>query len=181
MKNIIRIILGGMIVVTISVLIFTACNSVKPEANDAIYQTPDGIAYIANVSGAAPKHLGPPIQSVDVIFLKGANTADISYRNYMKQPPANRNDIFNIGFSNEPQNNSIPNLSNGSIVLKVIGLPDGITANVGSGAPNELFSWQQLIQFMITTNVKLNMYDFKIDVQINGTDFGTLPCTIKVI
>lgn len=100
-----------------------------------------------------------------------ANVFNVGYRNYIETPAGKtRNDIFSIHKDGSDEYN---------VLLTVVGLPTGIVA-YGPAAGVVGNTWEAAFSFVISSDIKPSQYDFKIDIQIDGTDYGTVPCTIKV-
>jgi hypothetical protein len=61
-------------------------------------------------------------------------------------------------------------------------VPAGIKRTVGSewGGPSSL-SRSLLLVIEISPDIGLGEYLLEIGLEINGEDYGTVPCTIKVI
>jgi hypothetical protein len=150
-----------------------------PEAAaDDIVFTAAGIGYRANVFGAVPNNW-PPILEVYEDTGIGNNYARIEYRDYIEtESGQTRNDIFNL--SNVNDNGTSQVISN--VIFAVANLPVGITANVTySGSWNPGNNPMQIVSFEISNKIRPGYYGLNVDVQIDGQDYGTVPCTINVL
>jgi hypothetical protein len=153
----------------------------QAEPDDIVY-TPGGIAYRSNVFLGTTPNPWPEIREVTVNIGNTIDGASIQYRDYVETNAGqNRNNIFYISKTSEQSIDQ--HISN--IVFTAVGLPVGITANVsfsgyynGEGIPEP---WMQIVSFGISKNIKPGYYEFNMDVQIDGNDYGTVLCIIKVL
>jgi hypothetical protein len=186
--------LFGIIFISISLLLLAACNSAKSgsstttntpvttvsvltisttttEAADDIVFVPAGIeVYRAQIN--PPNQFGT-IQTTSVTKGNSANAVYVSYRDNIETKAGEiRNNIIYI-----TQNTIINNA-----FLSVTDLPVGITAKVDAGVYNSNFQpgWEQIIEFNISSGLNPGSYNFNIDVMVDGIDYGTIPCTLKV-
>jgi len=149
-------------------------SSTSTQQPDDVVFTAGGLTYRANVFGLAgtTSNPWPTIPSGPGVTLgTGTDAASVGYRSYIEtQPGQTRNNIINV---------QIPGRYI-KVKLEAVNLPDGITAEEGEigGMGN---TYQQVISFVISSTVQPGQYDFKIDIQIDGKDYGTVPCTIKVL
>ena len=182
-----------IIILTVSTLILTCCNSIKPtsttatapsttstitaitttEAADDLVETPDGFAYRANVN---PPNQWPEIKFVGASFGIGSSAINVMYRDYIETVAGQtRNDIFWINGTTQY-----------NVVFTVTNLPDGITTVNDDASciyttwqgPND---WEGVVEFKIASGIQPGNYNFNVDVQINGQDYGIVPCIIKVL
>jgi hypothetical protein len=136
---------------------------------DIIFTT-GGLAYRANVTTSPIPNPWPHItEDYWTTLGSGKDTAYIRYRNYiLTNSNQTRNDIFRI---------LIPGRDIHA-VLKVTNSHAGIISNTG---PSGNFAdWEGVISFLVTPLVKPGQYSFNINVQIDGKDYGMIPCTIQV-
>jgi hypothetical protein len=153
------------------------------EAPDDIVYTPGGPAYRANVQQEGVTNPWPPVQTTTVTLNSSANPAQITYRDNIETAGGQtRHNLFYIVLPNvKPDDTSLPALS---VTLKAVDLLEGITAvqddlQWHDGDPARRCATSMTIQ--IAGDLKPGEYGFKINIMLNVTDYGDIPCTIKVI
>jgi hypothetical protein len=158
---------------------------VKEEAADDIMPAPGfGPAYRANVHQQGVENPWPSIETTDVVLGSGSNEAHITYRdNIETKAGETRNNIIMVIIPNE--NNIIrllltPNKNVRSLNLYSNNVPAGISLidAMRWGGPNSMAS---VLVIEISQDVPTGQYTFEIGLEINGKDYGTVPCTIKVL
>lgn len=133
----------------------------KTLASDELTMNPGGSIDYSNLPGS-----WPPIVEMHTTLNYGDHYVAIAYwENIETLAGQTRNDIFRTIY-----------YKGITIGIKAVGLPNGITWEDRDGS-----SGQRIISFNISSDVQPGQYDFKVDVMIDGDDFGTLPCTIKVV
>ena len=171
-------------------LILTACNSgngkpLTPIPTKELYPSPAGEeAYddIVPAPGAGPIYranfnLGednpwPQIEVTDVFLDSGSNETRVIYRDYIETKTGEtRKNIIKV---------IIPNKNAHSLNLYANDIPTGITLNVGMqwSGPGTKGS---VLVIEIAEDVATTEYTIEIGLEINDEDYGTIPCTIKVI
>ena len=147
--------------------------AVGEQAPDDIVPTPGGVAYRANVHQQGVENPWPPIESVEVELGSGSNAVNVKYRDYIETKAGQtRNNIFYVrrrgGFWDSRLN------------LYAVDIPSSIKVfqEGGGGLPGTLAS---VLVIEISKDVKPGQYTFEIGVEINGKDYGTVPCTIRVL
>lgn len=180
MKSI--LVLGVVILLSILTL-FSACqnderatirsgdlpSSIETEAPDDIVFTPGGYAYRANVNGSGPGELIPDIETVNVT-LDGIN---INYRDYIETKAGEtRNNIIFIWREEGFHDNELDLYSED--------VPDELELSQiqGGGRPGILL---HTLAMEILPGVSPGQYTLQIGIQIDGEDYGTIPCTLQVI
>ena len=113
-----------------------------------------------------------PVQTVDVTLGSGVDAASITYRNDIETSARQtRNNILFVAIDDRTI----------TVVPTIIGLPSGIIPKIDGGGRGLYGTfWQQVIEFGIVSNINHGKYNFKIDININGTDYGTIPYTINI-
>jgi hypothetical protein len=140
-----------------------------PEAPDDIVHTPGGDAYQANVHQEGVPDKWPSIQTVIV----KRDNLQIQYREEIEtRAEETRNNIIAV-YGGEAVFDS-------KLVLYSSVMPDGIklTDVGGGGRPGMLLA---VVAIEISPSVIPGQYTFSFSVEIDGKDYGTLPCTINVI
>jgi hypothetical protein len=143
------------------------------EAADDIVSTPGGVALRANVRGSGGGDLWPPIQSANVTLGSGSKTLNINYRDYIDTK------------AGETRNNIIFISKEGGLLDKKLELystdvPEGIgLIDVGGGGRPGIL--QTVLVIEISPAVVPGQYTFKIGIEVDGKDYGTIPCTINVV
>ena len=181
------------IVLTASLLAVTACQSGGGEAHTPIptkdlfpvagqEEAPDDImpvpgggpAYLANVHQQGVENPWPPIDIADVIIVRRGSDDEvhITYRNYIETKAGEtRNNIIKVIMTNKDVN---------SLSLYADDIPDGITLTDGMrwSGPSAMAS---VLVIEIALDVSPGEYPLEIGLVINGKDYRTIPCRIKVL
>ncbi len=145
------------------------------EAPDDIVPAPGmGPAYQANVHQQGMENPWPPIDTVKVVISSSfeADTVYIRYRDYIEtRAGETRNNVIFI---------SMGNRAVGSLNLYTVDLPAGIEVTEGMRwyGPGPV---APVLVIDISPDVKTGQYNFGIGIEIDGKDYGTIPCTIKVL
>lgn len=144
-----------------------------PEAADDIIPTPGGGAYRANVHHQGVENPWPPIESTSVVLGSGADTLNIGYRDYIETEAGEiRNNIIRVGKEG--------GLFDSRLALYSVDVPTGIELTDGGrgvGLPGALGA---VLVIEIFSDVTPGQYTFEIGLEIDGRDYGTVPCTIEV-
>jgi hypothetical protein len=151
-------------------------------APDDILFTPGGPSYRANHQQAGVTNPWPPIEMTTVTLANPRYPAKITYRDYIETAPGEtRNNIFYVILPDvDPSERNLPVLD---VSLQVVNLPPGITAVQtdmqwhGSGPTRRCVTPMVIA---ISDEVKAGEYVFNIDVVLNGVDYGSLLCKLKV-
>jgi hypothetical protein len=145
----------------------------EQEAADDIMTVPGGSpAYRANVQQQGVENPWTPIEVSEVTLSNASEEAYIYYRTIIETAAGkNRNNVIKV---------IIPNKGVDSLSLYAIGVPAGITLINGMqwGGPGARAS---VVVIEIARDVAPGQYTFEIGIEIKGEDYGTVPCTIKVI
>ncbi len=140
-----------------------------PEAPDDIVHTPGGDAYRANVHQVGVPDKWPSVQSVIV----KRDNLQIQYREDIEtRAGETRKNIIAV-YGGEA-------LIDGELTLYSSAVPDGIGLidAGGGGRPGMLLT---VLAIEISPDIAPGQYAFKIGIEVDGKDYGTLPCTINVI
>lgn len=143
---------------------------IETEAPDDIVHTPGGDAYRANVHQMGVPDKWPSIQSVYVT----PGDINIHYRSSIETKAGEiRNNIISV-YNNEGQ------FIDNDLSLYSVAVPDGISLTDigGGGRPGMLLT---VLAIEISLGVTSGQYSFQIGIQIDGEDYGTIPCTVQVI
>jgi hypothetical protein len=147
--------------------------AVGEEAPDDILPAPGrGPVYRANVHQQGVENPWPSIETTDVVLGSGSNEVPITYRNYIEtRAGETRNNIIYV---------TIPNKKFRSLSLYSIDIPAGMSLTEGMRwhGPGSMAS---VLVIEISQDVPPGQYAFEIGLEINGKDYGTVPCTIKVV
>lgn len=146
--------------------------AVGEEAPDDIIGTPFGPAYRANHHQEGVENPWPPIESTEVVLGSGSKVVHISYRDYIetKAGEAGKNILFI----------RIPDRDIKSLNLYASDIPTGIEVTEGMRwyGPGPI---APVLVIEVSQDMKPGQYTFEIGLEINGKDYGTIPCTIKVL
>jgi hypothetical protein len=139
------------------------------EAPDDIVITPGGNAYRANVHREGVPDIWPPVETVYITLddLNIRYRADIETR------------------AGEIRNNIITVIKEGGLIdskLKLYSreVPEGmqLTDAGGAGLPRTLVS---IMRIAVSSGVTPGQYAFQIGIEIDGKDYGTIPCKVNVV
>lgn len=147
--------------------------SVGEEAPDDIMPVPGGgPAYRANVHQQGVENPWPPIESTEVVLGSGLKVPHVRYRDYIETEAGEaRNNVLFI---------RIPDRDIRSLNLYAIDIPGGMEVTEGMRwhGPGPI---APVLVIEISQSVEPGQYTFGIGLEINGKDYGTVPCTIKVL
>jgi hypothetical protein len=126
----------------------------------------------------------PRVQQDDVTIGVVPNRAEIIYRSSITTPAGEiRTNIFFITLldvSNiAPSTSVTPIQAN----LTAVNLPAGlIFTSDGEGTESDPWrACEVLTHIQIGKNLKPGGYSFQFDVNVNGTDYGRIPCAIEIV
>ncbi len=144
------------------------------EAPDDIVTPPGGPAYRANVHQEGVENPWPPIESSEVVLGDNDDALNLTYRNYIETKAGQtRNNILYI---------RTPGRDIQSLNLYAGDIPTGIEVaermRWHGGSPGMVVP---VLLIEVSQDVEPGEYTFEIGVEINGKDYSTVPCTIKII
>ncbi len=151
------------------------------EAPDDIVYPPGGPAYRANVHQAGVPDRWPSIQSIDVTLNGSSGIAQVSYRDYIEtQAGQIRNNIISVYLPDAQPINGTKAIE---LSLEAVDAPEGISMTHGDNVhlADPARRTKTVLKIAIAPQVAQGEYNFNIGVKIDGEDYGTVPCTIKVI
>jgi len=177
-----KLTISGVVILAI-LLVSVSCSPPGPPgaANDDIVYPPGGFTYRANVHQQGERDW-PAVQQTEVALEALSGTIDIQYRDYIetKAGETRNNIIFLFG-------QSAPELLHPlQVYYRAVDLPDGITIErdgqmYGGIGGRDRKSSRVVLLIRIASQVKPGEYPFAIHLEYEGKDFGSLPCTVKVI
>ena len=144
----------------------------EPAPDDIMPVPGGGPAYRANVHQQGVENPWPPIEVTDVYLGSGSNEAHIYYRNHIETKSGeNRNNVIKV---------IIPNKEVRSLSLYTNDIHDGITLTDGMQwtGPSARAS---VLVIEIAPDFAPGEFRLEIGLEINGEDYGTVPCTIEVL
>ena len=143
------------------------------EAPDDIMPIPGGPAYRANVHEVGKENPWPEIETTEVVLVNDSKEINVRYRDYIETKAGEvRNNIFYIrrhdGFWDSNLN------------LYSVDVPTGIEIfnSVGGGLTGTIAT---VLVIEVSPDVEMGQYIFEISLEIDGEDYGTVPCTIRVL
>ncbi len=150
------------------------------EAPDDFVPAPGmGPQYRANVLVQGVTNPWPPILGTEVTMGAPPNTAQITYRDYIESEAGQtRNNMFITRLLGvDPDDATLDAIE---VNLKGTALPSGITV---------IQDWQwhygpiskTALKIVISPQVEPGEHTFNINVEVDGKDYGTVPCTIEVV
>jgi len=144
------------------------------EAADDIVAAPGGIAYRGNVHELGKENPWPYIQSTSMTLSSWFSEINVRYRNHIETGAGEtRNSIFGVSRRGGGLDEKI-------LKLYAVHIPPGIelTQYMSGGMIGTLGA---VLIIEISTDVTPGQYTFEIGLEINGRDYGTVPCTIEVV
>jgi hypothetical protein len=157
----------------------TATTSATPPYDEAEI-TPGGWRYRADFT----QYNLPRVQQDDVTIGVVPYRCEIMYRSSINTPAGEiRTNIFFITLldvSNiAPSTSVTPIQAN----LTAVNLPAGlIYTSDGEGTESDPWrACEVLTHIQIGKNLKPGGYSFQFDVNVNGTDYGQIPCAIEIV
>jgi hypothetical protein len=145
-----------------------------PEAPDDIMPAPGmGPAYRANIHQQGVENPWPPIDITKVTLGSSfeTDTVYVRYRDHIEtEAGESRNNIVFISMGNRAVS---------SLNLYTVNLPTGIEVTEGMRwhGPGPV---SVVLVMEIAPDVQPRQYSFGIGIEVDGKDYGTVPCTIEV-
>lgn len=176
-----KLIMGLLVLVLLSVTVACSPPASSGAANDDIVYPPGGFTYRANVHQQGERDW-PAVQQTQVTLEALSGTIDIQYRDYIETKAGEtRNNIFFLNGRNAPEL-----LDPLQVYYRAVDLPDGVTVEqdrqmYGGIGGQDRKSSRVVLLIHIASQVKPGEYPFAIHLEYEGKDFGSLPCTVKVI
>jgi hypothetical protein len=143
--------------------------AVGEEAPDDIVPTSGGVAYRANVHQEGEENPWPPIESTEVTL----DGIYLSYRDHIETKAGEtRNNIFSVGQED--------GFWEGSLNLYATSIPSGIelAQSICGPSPGAL---DTVLIIEISPEAAPGQYTLEIGLEIDGSDYGTVPCIIEVV
>ncbi len=142
-------------------------------APDDILPAPGGSLYRANIQQEGVENPWPPIEGTEIVLGNGSNAANIVYRDYIETKAGEaRNNVIQV---------KIPSKEVKSLSLYTVAIPYGIFITVDSiwsGIPG---TQEAVLVIEIAPDVAPGEYPLEIGLEINGKDYGIVPCNIEVV
>jgi hypothetical protein len=144
------------------------------EAADDFVPTPGGGTYRANVHKEGVENPWLPIKSISVALGSGSDALNINYRDFIETNAGEyRNNIIRVTKKGGHLDSKLE--------LYSTGVPEGLELTDGGrgvGLPGTLGA---ILVIEIAAYVVPGEYPLEIGLIINGKDYGTVTCTIKII
>ena len=144
------------------------------EAADDLILTPGGPCYRARFHQEGVVNPWPPIESSEAILEDNGNYISLHYRDYIETKVGEtRNNILYL---------QSPGSDISSLKLYAIDIPTGIEVKerMRWHGPIGSLSIIPVLIIEVSQDVKPGQYTFEISLEIDGKDYGCVPCTIKV-
>jgi len=146
------------------------------EAPDDIVYTPGGSAYRANVFEQGVQNPWPPIEMTVVQIGSGSKTIDVRYRNHIvTKAGETRNNILYL------------NKEGGFDTTRIIDIKLYSTEQLSSlelfqeGGAGLIGQEVTVLVIEIPPDIKTGEYNFETGLEIEGRDYGTIPCLVEVV
>jgi len=136
-----------------------------------------GPAYRANVHQQGVENPWPPIETLEVQVRRGSKTIYVRYRdNIITEAGETRNNIFSV----RKKDGRFEGGGLSIFSLYATSVPPGLHLfqDVGGGLIGTLVS---TLVIEVPEDMQPGLYTFEIGIEIEGKDYGTVPCTIEVI
>jgi hypothetical protein len=145
-------------------------------AADDIVGGPGGIVYKANIHQEGVENPWPTIETTTVTLEK--DVASLLYRDYIQtEAGANRYNILSFDL---PPTYEVE--SNYDLNLYAINVPDSIEIAEGSRSSMAYRGGiTSVLIFTIAPDAEAGVYDIQIAIELDGKDYGPVPCTIEVL
>jgi hypothetical protein len=150
----------------------TPVSATAEEAPDDIVYTPGGYAYRANFHQEGVENPWPSIESIKITLDDNDPASYLYYRSYIETKAGEtRNNIFRV---------TTPEWDIQSLELYIGDVPTGIEIAESERwyGPRAIAS---VLTIVIAKDTEPGEYTFEIYIKIDGEDYGSVPCTIKVI
>ena len=142
------------------------------EAPDDLIITPGGYCYRANFHQEGVENPWPSIESATVLLDDNDPASYLSYRDYIETVAGDtRNNIFRV---------TTPTWDIQSLELYTSDMPSGIeiVESTQWGGPRTV---APVLTITIAEGTEPGEYTFEIYAWIDGKDYGSFPCIIKVL
>jgi hypothetical protein len=126
----------------------------------------------------------PRVQQDDVIIGTVQNRCEIIYRSNITTPAGEtRTNIFFITLLDVSNDIPATSVTPIQVNLVAIDLPDGLNFTAdGEGTQSDPWrACQVLTHLQIGKSLKPGGYSFQFDVNVNGIDYGRIPCAIEIV
>ena len=149
-------------------------STIAGQAADDIMLTPGGPAYRGNVHEQGVVNPWPEVQTVETPLNATGEDIRLNYRAFIETKAGEtRNNILWL------YGTSISAKMGKAVVFTPENLPSGIATNLEQTAVSPVT--KAVMEISISAQVSTGEYTFNIRVEIDGKDYGQVPCTIKVI
>jgi hypothetical protein len=143
----------------------------NPQAPDELNGTPGGIAYWANVIQEGVANPWPPIQ---VTIKQMKSGIDVMYRADIESKAGETHyNIINITKTTGHFENNTLKIYTNTMYNGI-----GLAVSPGAGLPGSLSA---ILIFTVSPDIIPGKYFFMIIIEIDGKEYGWVPCTINVI
>ena len=146
----------------------------EKEAPDDFVPTPGGGTYRVNVFQQGVENPWPPIESTDVVLGSNTDALNVNYRDYIETAAGEtRNNIIRVTKEG--------GLINSELSLYYTHVPTGLEladGGRGVGLPGTLGA---ILVIDIASDITPGEYLLEIGIEIDGKDYGTIKCTVKVM
>ena len=149
-------------------------SAIAGQAADDIMLTPGGPAYRGNVHEQGVVNPWPEVQTVETPLNATGEDIRLNYRAFIETKAGEtRNNILWL------YGTSISAKMGKAVAFTPENLPSGIEANSEQTTTSPMT--KAVMEINISAQVSTGEYTFNIRVEIDGKDYGQVPCTIKVI
>jgi hypothetical protein len=145
------------------------------EAADDLVGSPGGYVYAANVHRENIENPWPTIETTKATLEEDA--AYLRYRDYITtEAGERRNNILDFMLPDTSEFAPVYDL-----ILSAINVPEGIEIVEASRATKPFGGVTSVLVFIIAPDTKAGIYDIQIAIELDGKDYGPVPCTIEVL
>lgn len=149
-------------------------------ANDDIVFPPGGFTYRANVHQQGQPDW-PPVEQTEATLWNFTRIANITYRSYIETKAGEtRNNLFYLKIS------GFPSLDPLKATYESVNLPEGFMVERGGEMYGGIGGQDKgasriVMKINISQKVAPGEYAFQFKVIVDGAEFGSVPCTVKVL
>ena len=151
----------------------------EPVAGDSVLLLPSSPSYVGNTSSQNPNNF-PSVKITQATLTSETTQAHISYRQIIEGPNnENRYNIITVYLTGKDLNTKDPQNTIAAITVYTVSVPEGLVISDAIQWTGGLSSGS-ILQYEIPESLPAGKYKYEIGIIINGTDFGTLPCTLAI-
>jgi hypothetical protein len=143
---------------------------------DDIIPTPGGGAYRASVHEAGKENPWPPVQTGIIYWTKGVDTITVFHRTDIEAKAGEAyTDIISVG------GKGMMTWEKNTLILYAGEIPKGITVTDTAKPVGLIGTLGTVLVITVSPDIAPGMYTVNIGIELDGKDYGTVPCRVKVV